>query len=172
MPRTRPRCRWFVAATGRIDLPCRGPYRSSAIPATLRCRVALDHEKAIPMTKRRRRDDADALAESYLQHELMNETKDYLDRGRRFKLLAVTELNEKWVIVFRRFTAHDRTPIGEMDDLAAELRLRGLDPPYDRVRSEMSKLQDEIKRLGPDAPSDRLDERIARFLAEHKKAKN
>jgi len=117
-------------------------------------------------------DDDLALAEAYLQHELMNEMKDYLDRGRRFERLTIPELNKTWIIAFRRFVAKDRTVIREMDDLAAELRLRNLELPLDSVRAEALQLRDEVKRLGPDAPSDGLDERIRAFLAKRKKPKN
>jgi hypothetical protein len=44
-------------------------------------------------------------AEEYLQHVLMNETKAYFDRGRRFEKLDVAQLNEKWVVVFKVYFA-------------------------------------------------------------------
>jgi hypothetical protein len=124
------------------------------------------------MKGKQSQDDDLALAEAYLQHELMNEMKDYLDRGRRFERLTIPELNKTWIIAFRRFVAKDRTVIREMDDLAAELRLRNLELPLDSVRAEALQLRDEVKRLGPDAPSDGLDERIRAFLAKRKKPKN
>ena len=73
------------------------------------------------MKGKQSQDDDLALAEAYLQHELMNEMKDYLDRGRRFERLTIPELNKTWIIAFRRFVAKDRTVIRELDDLAAEL---------------------------------------------------
>ena len=121
------------------------------------------------MKGKQSQDDDLALAEAYLQHELMNEMKDYLDRGRRFERLTIPELNKTWIIAFRRFVAKDRTLIRE---LAAELRLRNLELPLDSVRAEALQLRDEVKRLGPDAPSDGLDERIRAFLAKRKKPKN
>ena len=67
-------------------------------------------------------------AEEYLQHALMNETKAYFDRGRRFANVDVAQLKEKWVVIFKAYFAdHTRQQGLEMDDLAAELRLRGLD---------------------------------------------
>src|SRR6266851_5564383 len=58
-------------------------------------------------------------AEQYLQHALMNETKAYFDRGRRFANLNVVQLNEKWVVIFKAYCAdHNRQQGLEMDDLA------------------------------------------------------
>jgi hypothetical protein len=57
----------------------------------------------------------------------------------------------------------------EMDDLAAELRLRSLEPPYHAVAAEAAELQAMILQIGPEAPSEELDRRIAAFLAERKK---
>ena len=50
-------------------------------------------------------DDNPALAEAYLQHELMNKTKTYLDRGRRFAQLDVTQLADRWIAVFTAYFA-------------------------------------------------------------------
>jgi hypothetical protein len=131
--------------------------------------------KGDDMPKRRRshiNDDDLAFAEAYLQHELMNETKGYLDRGRNFEQLTVTELNEKWTIAFRRFATKDRIDARDMEDLGAELRLRSLDPPFNAVRTEILALQDEIRCLGLDAFAAVLGERIAAFFAERKKLAN
>jgi hypothetical protein len=42
-----------------------------------------------------------ALAEEFLAHELMNETTDYMRRGRRFGALELSELNDRWIAAFR-----------------------------------------------------------------------
>jgi hypothetical protein len=125
------------------------------------------------MTKRKESKRADmALAEAFLQHELMNETKDYLDRGRLFEQLSIGELNEKWITAVRRFVADDSSVVFEMDDLAAELRLRSLEPPFDAVESEISKMKETIRRLGPGSLSDGAHDRIAAFLVQWKKPSN
>ena len=126
------------------------------------------------MAKRRRSKDNDsALAETYLQHELMNETKAYLDRGRRFAQLDVTQLADRWTAVFKAYFAqHYRKQGHEMDDLAAELRLRGLDPPFGAVSAEISKLQESLKRVGSNAKSSELDRKIADFLEQRRKPKH
>jgi len=118
-------------------------------------------------------DDNPALAEAYLQHELMNKTKTYLDRGRRFAQLDVTQLADRWIAVFTAYFAqHYRKQGDEMDDLAAELRLRGLDPPFEAVSAEISKLQGSLKRLGSNAKSSEFDRKIIDFLEQQRKPKH
>jgi hypothetical protein len=112
-------------------------------------------------------------AEEYLQHVLMNETKAYFDRGRRFEKLDVAQLNEKWVVVFKVYFAdHTRQQGLEMDDLAAELRLRGLDPPFEAVKAEISKLQGAHKRIGPHASSPEFEQKVSEFLEQRSKPKH
>src|ERR1700674_2229070 len=104
-------------------------------------------------------------AEEYLQHVLMNETKAYFDRGRRFEKLEVAQLNEKWVMVFKAYFAdHYRQQGLDMDDLAAELRLRGLDPPLHAVKRELSKLHGTLARIGPHASSPEFEQKVSEFL--------
>jgi hypothetical protein len=112
-------------------------------------------------------------AEEYLQHVLMNETKAYFDRGRRFAKLDVAQVNEKWVVVFKaHFADHKRKQGLEMDDLAAELRLRGLDPPFEAVKAEISKMEGALKRKGPYASSPEFDQKVSEFLEQRSKPKH
>ena len=112
-------------------------------------------------------------AEEYLQHALMNETKAYFDRGRRFANVDVAQLNEKWVVIFKAYFAdHNRQQGLEMDDLAAELRLRGLDPPFEAVKAEISKLQGALKRIGPHASSPDFEQKVSEFLVQRSKPKH
>lgn len=127
-------------------------------------------------------DDADNLAGAILQSALMDETRDYLKRGRRFEAVATAQLNQQWVAAFREFgqaaaayEAGDRTgwyDTRDLDDAAAELRLRGLDLPLDAVKAEAGALQRLVQAIGPDAPSPALDQKIEQFLAERRKPKN
>jgi hypothetical protein len=120
-------------------------------------------------------DDEDEFinAEEYLQHVLMNETKAYFDRGRRFAKLNVAQLNERWVVVFKAYFAdHNRRQGLEMDDLAAELRLRGLDPPFEAVQAEICKLQGALKRIGPHASSPEFEQKVSEFLEQRSKPKH
>jgi len=48
-------------------------------------------------------------------------------------------MNENWIIAVRSWLAHkNRTNERMMDDLAAELRWRGLEPPYGAVQQELA----------------------------------
>ena len=83
--------------------------------------------------------DAGAILNAFLQHKSMEQMQAYLARGRRFAKLDIRRLNEDWVIAVRSWLAHKhRTKERLMDDLAAELRLRGLEPPYGAVEQELA----------------------------------
>jgi hypothetical protein len=65
---------------------------------------------------------------AFLQHKSMEQVQAYLARGRRFAKLDVERLNTDWINSVRSWLAHKhRTKERMMDDLVAELRLRGLD---------------------------------------------
>src|SRR4030095_2471865 len=65
--------------------------------------------------------------------------QDSLARGRRFAKLDIGRLNNDWIIAVRSWLAHKgRTKERMMDDLTAELRLRGLEPPYGAVEQELA----------------------------------
>ncbi len=86
-----------------------------------------------------RKDRAVALIDQFLQHRKMEQTQDYLSRGRRFAGLDPEQLNEDWVDAVRRWLAQkDRSRERTMDDLAAELELRGSEPPYEAVKQELA----------------------------------
>ncbi len=128
-------------------------------------------------------DDAGNLAGAILQSALMDEARDYVQRGRRFGALADQQLNAQWVTAFRRFvqaaiTAResgkplDRQDVLDVDDAAAELRLRGLDIPVETAEPEAAALRDLVEAIGPDAPSPTLDQQIEQFLTNRQKPKN
>ena len=77
------------------------------------------------------REDPEAVVKTFLQHKSLEQMQDYLARGRRFTTFDVRQLTKDWIIAVRSWLAHkDHTNERMMDDLAAELRLRGLEPPY------------------------------------------
>ena len=83
--------------------------------------------------------DPEAIVNAFLQHKSMNQMQDYLARGRRFAELDMERLNKDWIIAVRSWLAHKhRTKERLMDDLAAELRLRGLEPPYGAVEQDLA----------------------------------
>src|SRR5215475_7275751 len=90
--------------------------------------------------------DPEALVNAFLQHKSMEQMQDYLACGRRFAKLGTGQLTEGWIIAVRTWLAHkDRTNERMMDDLAAELRLRGLEPPYSAVEQELADRSVQMK---------------------------
>jgi len=95
--------------------------------------------KGGPKGRKPRRDRAIELIDQFLQQKKMEQTQDYLGRGRRFKGLDSSQLNDDWVSAVRRWLARkDRSREQTMDDLAAELELRGAEPPYHAVKQELA----------------------------------
>jgi hypothetical protein len=89
-------------------------------------------------------EDPEAVVNAFLQHKSLEQTQDYLVRGRRFAKLDVAQMNEDWINAVRGWLAHkDRTNERMMDDLAAELRLRGVEPPYGAVEQELAALHSD-----------------------------
>ena len=85
------------------------------------------------------RDHPEAIVNAFLLHKSLEQTQHYLTRGRRFAKLAVAQLNADWITAVRSWLAHrDRANERKMDDLAAELRLRGVEPPYAAVEQELA----------------------------------
>ena len=88
--------------------------------------------KAGEMADKQRERRAKTNIDAFLQHTSIGQRRDYLARERRFGTLDGGQLRESWIIAVRNWLARkDRAAELTMDDLTAELRLRGLEPPYD-----------------------------------------
>ena len=117
-------------------------------------------------------DDADQFAKAFVVHNEMEQTRAYLERGRRFEHMPVEALNEGWAAAFKRvLLPKDQRRPGDQHDFGAELRLRGLEIPYHLVQDAMNELQRRI-RDNPEAARDSLLEDLGRFLDEMDKPKN
>ena len=87
--------------------------------------------------KRARR--AEANIQAFLQHRITEQRCNYLARGRRFIVLDVGQLSKSWIAAVGNWLAlKDRAAEATMDDLTAELRLRGLEPPYEAIKQELA----------------------------------
>jgi hypothetical protein len=76
---------------------------------------------------------------AFLQRRSIEQRRDYLASGRRFATLDVGQLSESWVTAVRNWLSRkERVTELTMDDLTAELRLRGLEPPYDAIKQELA----------------------------------
>jgi hypothetical protein len=113
-----------------------------------------------------------ALPEAWLQNELLEQTRDYLTRGRRFERLRIDQLNEEWAKAFRQFVRRQIGPyVRDMDDAGAELRLRGEEFPTHLVTAEVEQLRAAIQRVGPISPSAEFDRKIDEFIRDMNKPK-
>ena len=78
----------------------------------------------------------DDIVAELVRHNLLEEMASYVRRGRRFSALAVEEAHTQWLTAARRFV-RGADPV-DMDDLGAELRLRGAYPPEEQVAGELA----------------------------------
>ena len=75
----------------------------------------------------------------FLQRRNIEQRRKYLARGRRSVVLDVAQLGKSWIAAVRNWLARkDRAAEVTMDDLTAELRLRGLEPPYEAIKHELA----------------------------------
>lgn len=100
----------------------------------------------------------------------MEQTKDYLGRGRRFAALDVGQLSEDWIIAVRSWLARkDRECEQMMDDLTAELQLRSSEPPYDAVKQELAARFALIEEAEQAKTGTQLAQEVALFMHERHK---
>jgi len=91
------------------------------------------------MADKQRERPAETKIYAFLQHGIREQRRKYLARGRRFVILEVEQLSKSWITAVRNWLAcKDRAAEVTMDDLTAELRLRGLEPPYEAIKQELA----------------------------------
>jgi hypothetical protein len=114
--------------------------------------------------------DPEAIVNAFLQHKSMQETQDYLARGRRLAKLDVGRLNKDWITAIRSWLAHKRrTKERVMDDLAAELRLRGLEPPYSAVEQELADRSTQTNEAERKKTVRKVAREIGKFMRQNNK---
>jgi hypothetical protein len=114
--------------------------------------------------------DPKTIVNAFLKHKSLEQTQDYLVRGRRFAKLDVAQLNEDWIIAVRSWLAHkDRTNERMMDDLVAELRLRGLEPPYGAVEQEFADRSAQTKETERKKVLSAVAREIGEFMRENQR---
>src|SRR5215475_633612 len=90
------------------------------------------------MADKQRERRAETKIYAFLQHGIREQRRKYLARGRRFIILDVEQLSKSWITAVTNWLAwKDRAAEVTMDDLTAELRLRGIEPPYEAVKQEL-----------------------------------
>ena len=114
--------------------------------------------------------DPEVIVNAFLQHKSMKQMQDYLARGRRFAEFDVERLNKGWIIAVRSWLAHKhRTKERMMDDLAAELRLCGLEPPYGAVEQELTHRSAQTKETERKKAFREVAREIGEFTRENEK---
>jgi len=98
--------------------------------------------------------NGDAEVRAFLESEAMDQTHDYLARGRVFLALEDDQLRADWERAFERaFATREPLDVRKMDDLSAEARLRKLELPeiseeiLQKIQAEQE-TQPGIGRLG------------------------
>jgi hypothetical protein len=85
----------------------------------------------------------------FLQEALKDQAGAYLERGRVHENCGDDELMDVWVSAFELWFETRSGHTGrDMDDVAAEIRLRRLNIPYDRVKLKIDQLRKKIAPAG------------------------
>jgi hypothetical protein len=115
--------------------------------------------------------DPDAIAKAMAQSAEMDESNDYVARGRSHRSLELDQLRANWVSAFKKW-AHSLGVADslELGELWAEFRLRNVEPPFDLVRDEQRMLVEEVQKHGPH--NEGVRQAIASFLDELDKPKH
>lgn len=94
------------------------------------------------MTRGKDMTDFDDATWAFLENEKLEQTRDYLHRGRPHAGLTPDDLQACWVAAFRDFAADvgDDDDLVRMFDLEAEYRLRDFRLPEELVEAEQEML--------------------------------
>jgi hypothetical protein len=120
-------------------------------------------------------DIADELSEAFYAHNEMEETIRYLAEGRRCADWDDEGLKSQWLDAWERFLIHRSVRAGDLYyDTSAELRLRGLAPPMDRISDAARNKLLATAREGWNRPEvrARIAADINRFFREWNKPRN
>jgi hypothetical protein len=103
----------------------------------------------------------------------MQNQQCYLARGRAFQAEEIETLSSKWLIQINAWA--DDTPDFErqlMDDIEAELNLRGIDAPVEQARAATEKLRAKARAVGNRWKSNPEEHALAEELLQTELAKN
>jgi hypothetical protein len=127
--------------------------------------------------------DYEKAVRSWLMSSVIDQTEDYLRRGRRFSDLETDVLKEQWIVAFKKHCRdfEDVALNRKSNDLQAELALRSIDPPFDVVEADLGRMTAAIRESVDDIKLNRPEiwkegEELARaefekFLKSHSKPK-
>ena len=112
----------------------------------------------------RETEEAAGLPSGFLDHQTMIQIAAYVSRGRVYQGVSTAEVADAWVYGFRQWV-NDLAPLGQqVEDLEAELRLRGLEPPGERVEAEFEVIRRRCLTAWPPQLSGSLQDRVEAYL--------
>jgi hypothetical protein len=113
----------------------------------------------------------EAIVTAIIAEAAMVETRDYLLRGRRFANDSDESVMDLWVRAFVAWVDDDPGKPGrvqsQMDDAAAELGLRNIELPVDRVHEAVDKMFALGRSIDPNDVD--LDQAIEDQLRKHRR---
>ena len=119
------------------------------------------------------KDRIDAIVQAFLDHQAMEETRSYLERGRPFEGLADDALGKQWAAAFTAVCADgDDSRHTDLDDLGAELGLRNIERPAHLVHPRAMQAAQERERNSQHEAFGPETEAIGRFMATMEQPKN
>ena len=87
---------------------------------------------------------------AHLTNKRIERATEYARRGRLLELVPDEDLNQHWLLAFRAWTANERRgreyDRRALEDMEAEMYLRGNDPPLSRVLAEIKILRKASSR--------------------------
>jgi hypothetical protein len=85
---------------------------------------------------------------SSVTEDRMERTRRYVEEGRQFKSLEDADLKSQWINAWRKRAASPANlDIGKLaDDLEAEMEIRKIDPPRDKVKAEIEAFIAHVRR--------------------------
>lgn len=118
-------------------------------------------------------EDLDELARIFIEHQLMAETQSYVARGRTYERISNEEGADSWIAAFEAWLdCRTAATTQRLDDIAAELRLRGLELPLARAQAAVDRLRSEVTRSSTANVSIDSERKIDAFLEEYRKRKH
>jgi hypothetical protein len=96
-------------------------------------------------------DPEEGIIVAYLQRKAVERQRSYLARGRRYRALAIAALDTAWATAFTALCLHgDPSRLQDIDDLSAELSVRGRPTPSHLVEHIMPEVRARLERTMTD----------------------
>jgi len=89
----------------------------------------------------------------FMVSEELDKVRGYVERGRRFARVDSAALKDAWVVTLGKLPPDPVDPDlrSALDDIGAELQLRGEEPPAERAQAELDAFVQSVDALVADA---------------------